>query len=165
MGKSDGSAFNISGYVNDAGTLTGYTGATHTTSGQTDAVVVANTITDMSIGDVINTAGVATITKDYYEGKVGSLAATNADATVIVLTGAGYLSAADAEDSYTSPATATDHGLVIFYNSAKGYAQMIRDNDMDADGTGDEQVYADFTNITSLTQLAEIMSTDTFVTA
>ena len=164
-GPTDGTDVTVSATVYDASGTTTIARAI-STSGGTDAKVVANTITDFSVGDVINTAGIATITEDYFEGKVGDLASTNANATVVVLTGASYLNAAAAEDAYTSPATATDHGIVVFLNSTLGYAQVIRDNDMDGDdGVGANQIIADLTNITSLTELADTLSSDSFVTA
>jgi hypothetical protein len=103
-------------------------------------------------------------TAGYYEGS-GSVTA-DTEYGLIVLTGASYASNALAEDAYTTAGStaSTTSVVVVYLNSATGKAVAFLDADIDTDGTtADTATFFTFDNITTLTGLATVMSTDSFV--
>ena len=163
-GKSDGTNFTLDLSFEDDTTLDALTESVTTGAAALD---VATKITDLEATDVVNVAGLS-LTSDggYYEGAAASLTAAT-EYQVIVLTGASYTSsttAADAIDAvYTG--TDTDSQVFVYLDSTKGHAVMTHDSNIHVDGAGTLNDIVEFTNITSLTDLASTLSTDSFVVA
>jgi hypothetical protein len=167
-GKSDGTAFTASLSTSDVSatpdTVASVTATTGNTTGVA-ALTVNSTIADFAVGDIINTEGISALgTAGYYEGS-GSVTA-DTEYGLIVLTGASYASNALAEDAYTTAGStaSTTSVVVVYLNSATGKAVAFLDADIDTDGTtADTATFFTFDNITTLTGLATVMSTDSFV--
>ncbi|EAQ05348.1 beta strand repeat-containing protein [Yoonia vestfoldensis] len=170
-GKADGTAFTISARTVDASNSNAQADLTITATTEGSAAKdVATTITDFVAGDIINTVGLTALgTGGYVEGLANVSNVT--EHGVIVITDASYASVAAAEDALqtktaatTGDVTTTTAGIVVFLNSTTGTAQAFLDNDIDSDGTlADSTVVFTFSNITNLTDLASIMSADSFV--
>lgn len=143
-GKSDGTAFTAAVSFNDVGT--GVTAVAMTTG--VDPVVARDvdaSVSDFVAGDRLNFADVMTpTTVAYKENTAANVAAGD---NIIVLTGASYASVAAAEESMGNNDGNTN-AIVIFLNSAVGYAQAYFDADIGADGNlADTAVLVNFTGI------------------
>jgi len=128
---------------------------------------VNTTITDFSATDAIDTVGLGDLGTVYFEGAPDGLDDAVAYG-VIVVNSASYANAAAAEDAVIAVTSVgnntTNAGIIVFLNSTTGTAQAIYDNDIDNDGNlTDASVLLTFENITTLADLASVMSADSFV--
>ena len=160
-GQSDGTSFNITAAINDAGVVKN--NVIVATTGATAGVTQATTITDFAIGDAIDTVGIAGLGTDYYEGAIGSATAATSYG-VVVLTDVGYADFDLLEQAVSGRLTTdTEDGLLIFFNTTLGYAEGYYDSNTTADNNIDAaDNMIDFTGITSLVELAETMSAASF---
>ena len=166
-GAADGTAFVINGTTNDGGAI-GALAVTATTAA-TKLVTQATSITDFAAGDILDFADVMTEAGAvYYEGAAASSAA--ADNIYVLTDTAGFANAEAAEDAVVAGTISTDtaDGIFVFLNSSLGYAQVVRDGDIDTDaadlgGNTGAHVLANLTNITSAEQLAAAFTTDSIV--
>jgi hypothetical protein len=162
-GKADGTAFTSSIQIwdNSAGAFTAQTTST-TTAGAAAGVVNAK-ITDFVAGDILDTVGLGSLgTGGYYEGATTGLTAGTAYG-MIVITDQSYASWEAAEAAVATTSTSTSEGVVIFLNSTSGVAEAHYEADLNADDTvaaADKLIT--FDSITNLTDLASIMSADSF---
>lgn len=125
---------------------------------------VSTTITDFAAGDIIDTVGLGSLgTGGYYEGAAGDLTAGTAYG-MIVITDQAYASWELAENAVAAKSTSNTEGVVIFLNSSTGVAEAHYETDLGAnDTTAAADLVFTFSNITNLTDLASIMSADSFV--
>jgi hypothetical protein len=124
------------------------------------AQAVESTITDFASGDVLDIADMLSSAGAYHEGAASGAAAGD---SIIVLTSASYATAALAQAAIDI-ATTGDDGLIVYLNSTTGTAEAFYDVDTDAtgDGSSGTTVFT-FESITTLTDLAAVMSADSFV--
>ncbi|WP_439508695.1 beta strand repeat-containing protein [Yoonia sp.] len=170
-GAADGTAFTVSAsFVDDSAAGDPSAAFVISTTAGAAAGDVATTITDFAAGDIIDTVGLTTLgTGGYVEGLANVSNVTTHG--VIVITDASYATVAAAEDAVqartavvANDVATTTAGIVVFLNSTTGTAQAFLDNDIDTDaGLADSTVLFTFSNITNLTDLASIMSADSFV--
>jgi len=165
-GKADGTAFTASAIDFAANAGTG-TAITATTTDGAAALDVASTISDFQAGDIMDVVGIS-LTADggYYEGAAGSFTQAT-EYQVIVLTGASYTSSTTAADAIDARygGTDSDSQLFVYLDSTDGHAVMAYDSDINTDGAATLNELANFDSITNLTDLASIMSADTFTLA
>ena len=166
-GAATGAQFTASAAFIDNGVSTA-TGGGVTVSGVLGSSDTQFTVTDFGSTDVIDTVTLSNMgAGGYYEGAVASSTAGTAYG-VMVITDQAYATADALEDVIAAKNTYTtdtvDDVLVVFLNSTTGKAEAFIDGSIDS---GETIVAADkvitFDNITSLTDLAAVMSTESFV--
>ena len=163
--QTAGSEFTISTVTKGGTAVTADAG----TQANVVAADVDTTITDFTSGDIIDTVGLSALGATYYEGAASGLA-TTVDYGVIVLTGATYATANAAEQAVQTVVSGANNvdgtadAIIVFLNSTTGTAQAAFDADQDTDGNlADSTVLVTFESITTLTDLASVMSADSFV--
>jgi S-layer protein len=161
-GKADGTAFtsNIQIWDNSGTAVTAQT--TTTTAGAAAGVVNAK-ITDFVAGDILDTVGLGSLgTGGYYEGATTGLTAGTAYG-MIVITDQSYATWELAENAVSGTSTSTSQGVVVFLNSTSGVAEAHYEADLNGnDTTAAADKLITFDSITNLTDLASIMSADSF---
>jgi len=165
-GKSDGTAFTAAWATSDISatpdTIASATATTGNTTGVA-ALAVNTSITDFAVGDVINTEGLTGLaTGGYYEGAVTSMVAATTYGAV-VLTGASYADITAASTAIAGVSSATAATVVFFLNSTLGKVQAYYDDDLDTAAVTATTSFFTFDNITTLTGLAAVFSTDSIV--
>jgi hypothetical protein len=160
-GKADGTAFTSKIQIFDNSSVTLAAQTTTVTAGVTAGIVNAK-ITDFALGDTLDTVGITMGTGGYYEGATTGMTAGTAYG-VVVITDQAYATFELAENAVAGTSTSNTQGAVIFLNSTSGVAEAHYEADLGANNT---TVAADklitFDSITNLTDLASIMSADTF---
>jgi hypothetical protein len=163
-GKADGTTFTADFSHGDGGVIDAITEVVTTGSAATD---VASTINDFQSGDIMDLAGIS-LSADggYYEGAAGSFT-TSTEFQVLVLTGASYTSSTTAADAIDARYTGTDADsqVFVYLDSTDGHAVMAYDSNIHVDGAATLNELVDFDSITNLTDLASIMTADTFTLA
>ena len=160
-GATDGTAFTARTHVTDdiAMVRLAVTATTAAISGVTQNAVMS----DFAVGDVIDTQGLTAVGTAYYEGVIGSAVAATVYGA-IVMTDVGYANFGAMETAVSGRlGTGTEDAMLIFFNTTLGYAEGY----FDINTTADNDVVAsdnmlDFTGITSLTELAAVMSAASF---
>ena len=168
-GPTSGAAFTISATGIDGGAMEALPVTATTTA--IEGVTQLAKVQDFEKGDIFDLADIMTeATVTYYEGAASAATAT---ATVMVLTDpGGFADAEAAEDAIIANAqnsTVAADSIIVFINSALGYAQMVRDPDGDnaanatnLGGTTGANVIVDLVGITNVTQLAAAFSDASF---
>jgi hypothetical protein len=167
-GASAGTAFtNATLRVSDASasTLVTYAASGSTTTTGVVAGTGDNRIGDFSAStgntDLFSLANLTLATGGYYEGAIGG-ATAGTDYTVIVITGASYASPDAAQTAVALQLTSglNPDGLVVYLDSALGYARMYYTDTID--GNSGENAIVDFTGITTLAGIAAAFSAGQF---
>jgi len=127
---------------------------------------VNTTLTDFSTDDVINTTGLTGLGVGYIETSTAITdLATDGNYGVVVLTHASFATRNAAEDAVAARmADNTADVVIVFLNSATGKAEAFFDADIGADDTiADSALLFTFDNITTLSGLATVMSSDRWI--
>ena len=165
-GNADGTEFDVTLDTIDADvSSTALNSKTATaTATATAGDLVDFTVSDFASGDVLNILSTMAGGGGYLEG-ASTAQTAGVEYDYIVLTAASYASNDAAGDaiaaSYTG--TDTDNQVFVYLDSSLGHAVAVYDSSINVDTDATLNQFAEFTGITTLTQLAAAFSSDSFV--